>query len=112
MCSARVGLARIAGGGAVFKDENDFVRFLGRSLMIQGHLVFPQNSHVTHGRTRYKPGTPDLLVCSRGGLFYGIEAKMKGKGLTESQNSMRELFRAADLSERYLIWTPEDECKL
>ena len=84
--------------------EADIVKQLDKVLELHGWLSFPQNSHVTHGRTRYKAGTPDIIACSPSGKFWGFVVKLTSRAkLQDSQKAMAAKFGAKKLAARYSI---------
>ena len=90
--------------------ESQLVHIIDQALEAAGHLSFPQNSNVTGHRknTRYKRGTPDIIVCLSNGKFLGIEVKMDSGRLEESQKAMREKFKWAGKENSYLVVRESD----
>jgi hypothetical protein len=86
-----------------FKDENDLVRHLDQYLINRDFRSFPQNSHVRHGNTRYKPGTPDIIARTPSGRFVMFECKMPGGRLSEAQEDMQETMGPC-----YFVVTPDN----
>ena len=92
-----------SGGGPM--SDSSFIKAIDDLLTINGNLSFPQNSRVAHGNTRYKNGTPDILVMRRGdGAFFGLELKQGSDTVSKDQKEMLSKINGIAIGAGLVIW--------
>lgn len=92
-------------------SDSSFIKAIDDLLTINGNLSFPQNSRVAHKNTRYKNGTPDILVMRRGKCqvchcagFVGIELKQGSDVVSGDQKEMLSRINRIAIGAGLVIW--------